>query len=520
MRLISGEAGADLPTLDRIRAKMVRRSLAEFVKKGWHVLEPTTPLQWNWHLEAMCDHVQALFEGRIAKNNLLLLVPPGSMKSLIVSVFAPAWWWIDHPEWRGIFSSANPRVTIRDSTRCRDLILSDWYQRIAAPKWRMVDDQNTKQLFRNTKRGWRMAVSANAKVTGDRADGLFWDDLLDAAEAQSQTERDTVIYWYDHAFANRLASPTKGIRCGVMQRLHEVDPAGHVIESGEYEVLEIPQEFQELTEKHPRVTTSIGWTDPRTKPGELMFPSFFTEAFLAKERRRLGPSTGYAAQHNQQPAPAGGILFKREWWKLMKMPPDWKELPMEKLRAALGIRRIASGWDTALGEKQSNDFTSNHVIAELENKYLVLHWHQDRMNAPTTKTSVVTNHARWNPEAVPIEGEGSASGKAIVQMLKNDTRVPAIEVPNIAKEIRWQKVSPTLESGLVYLPEGEAWVEAFIEYMAKVPRGAHDDAADSFAVALEWLLFGESTTGMLGWIAAEAKAAEEKRKAIAEGRVA
>ena len=142
------------------------------------------------------------------------------------------------------------------------------------------------------------------------------------------------------------------------------------------------------------------------------------------------------------------------------------------------------------------------------------------MTAPTTKTSVVANHARWQPEAVPIEGEGSASGKAIVQMLKGDTRVPAIEVPNIAKEIRWQKVSPTCEAGLVYLPEGEEWVEEFITYMAKVPRGAHDDAADSFAVALEWLLFGESTTGMIAWMKAEAQEAEEKRRALASGSAA
>ena len=520
MRVLSNDASTALPALDQVRAKLCRRSLADMVRKGWHVLEPTTPLTWNWHLDAMCAHVQALYEGRIPKNNLLITVPPGSMKSLIVSVFAPAWRWIEHPEFRSIFASANPRVTVRDSLRCRDLILSDWYQQLFRPKWRLVDDQNTKTLFRNTARGWRMAVSANSKVTGDRGDGVFWDDLLDAADTNSQTERESVIYWLDHAFSNRIANPQKGIRCGVMQRLHEVDPGGHVIESGEYEVLSIPQELPEFTEKKPRVTTSIGWTDPRTQTGELMFPTFFDEKFLAKERRRLGPSTGYAAQHLQDPAPVGGIIFKREWWKVMKMPAGWKEMPIAQLRNAMGITRIASGWDTALGEKQSNDFTSNHVIAELENKYLVLHWNQDKMTAPTTKTSVVANHARWQPEAVPIEGEGSASGKAIVQMLKGDTRVPAIEVPNIAKEIRWQKVSPTCEAGLVYLPEGEEWVEEFITYMAKVPRGAHDDAADSFAVALEWLLFGESTTGMIAWMKAEAQEAEEKRRALASGSAA
>src|SRR4028119_2482886 len=39
-----------------------RNSLAEFIQQGWHVLEPTVPLSWNWHIDAVADHIQAVLE--------------------------------------------------------------------------------------------------------------------------------------------------------------------------------------------------------------------------------------------------------------------------------------------------------------------------------------------------------------------------------------------------------------------------------------------------------------------------
>lgn len=461
----------------------------------------------------MTAHVQGLLEGRIPKRNLYLGVPPGSMKSRLVSVCTPAWWWLHHPEWRAIFASGNPRVTIRDSLYCRQLIESDWYQKTFAPDWKLAADQNAKGLYRNTKNGYRQAVSANAKVTGDRADALFWDDLLDAADAPSRAERERVLYWYDNAFANRLSDPDHtGIRCGIGQRLHEQDPGGHVMASGQYETLIIPQEFTAPTEKKPRHVTVLGWTDPRTHDGELMFPARFGPVFLAAEKVTLG-TAGFAAQHNQMPEPAGGLLFKRDWWQLYTIP-EGCETP-EQLCQALGIQRIASGWDTALTEKTSADYTSNHVIGQAANRFYVLDHHQAKMEYPVVERDVIANAAKWKPAGVPIEGEGSHSGKAICQAVKSKTSIPVIEVPNIAKEVRAARISPTVEAGIVYLPSNAPWVEDFIASMAKFPRGTHDDDVDSFCITLDWLLFGQSSTGIIEYyaqIAREAEASKAKTK--------
>lgn len=512
MRLIRAGATAT-PSLAELETELARRSLSEFARQAWHVVEPTTPLEWNWHLDAICDHVQALLEGRIPKRNLMINVPPGSMKSLLVSVFAPAWWWLHRPSYRSIFASANPKVSLRDSVRCREVITSDWYRRVFAPRWTLAADQNAKGLYKTTAQGSRMALSASAKVVGERADALWMDDLLDATDALSVSKvaRDEVNNWYDVAYANRLADPRTGIRCHIAQRLHEDDPPGHQLAGGDWEVLSIPEVYRAPKDGVKHVT-AIGWSDPRTKDGELLFPKRRNSAYLRAEKKRLGTPM-FEAQHQQNPAPDSGIIFQRPWLqKRFRWPANHEAMPVAQLMAALGITRIVIGLDTALGDKQTNDYTSPTVIGECANRYLVL-WHaKDRRDAPGTKQWARDLTAKWRPAAMPVEGEGSASGKAIVQMLREDTTVPAKEVPNISKVVRAQKVAATVEH-MVWFPEGEPWVGDLVDALCRFPKAKHDDDVDGFCIALEDLVFGETTTGILDWYRQQAEEAARKKAA-------
>src|SRR5712671_4877999 len=117
-----------LPSSKAINAQLARLSLAEFVRQAWPILEPDTPLAWNWHIDVMCDHAQALIEGRLANRNLVVNVPPGSLKSTIFSVCLPAWRWVEKPGWRGLFTSGSERIALRDSMKCRELLESRWYR--------------------------------------------------------------------------------------------------------------------------------------------------------------------------------------------------------------------------------------------------------------------------------------------------------------------------------------------------------------------------------------------------------
>src|SRR5262245_50707515 len=77
-----------------LKAEQARRSFKEFVNQAWRVLEPSTAFVQGAHIDAICGHLQAVTEGKI--RNLIINVPPGHAKSLLVCVFWPAWVWINN----------------------------------------------------------------------------------------------------------------------------------------------------------------------------------------------------------------------------------------------------------------------------------------------------------------------------------------------------------------------------------------------------------------------------------------
>lgn len=158
-----------------VRAEVCRRKLAEFVKDAWHVIEPGVPLEWNWHIDAICEHLEAVTYGKIKK--LLINVPPGHMKSLLVSVMWPAWEWIDYPHLRAQYGSYDDTLASRDSGKTRDLINSEWYQTTFRPQWSIKRDSNAKGYFTNTVQGFRRTFGMNGRITGHRGNRVclpYW----------------------------------------------------------------------------------------------------------------------------------------------------------------------------------------------------------------------------------------------------------------------------------------------------------------------------------------------------------
>ena len=468
----------ELPSLEEIRAEQARRSLAQFVRQAWPILEPGKELVWNWHIDVVCEHVQALLEGRLGKKNLAINVPPGSMKSTIVSVCAPAWQWLHDAGWRGIFASGSDSVAMRDSIKCRDILESDWYQRLFRPDWRFARDQNAKSHYKNSRQGFRMATTAGAKITGDRADSLFVDDPLDAKEAFSKAAREAVLTWWDNAFANRLNDLTTGTRCIIMQRLHEEDLAGHVLElePEQWDLLLIPQEWDEAA----RRTTSLGWTDPRTVEGELMFPERFPEDTLVSERKRLG-AAGYAGQHQQRPAPTEGTILKKGFVRFYKQGA-----------VPIFARHILSA-DTAFKEKQENDYSvilaaGESTVPGFAGIWLLDRW-KDKASYPDLRDKAKTFGAKWHPRAFLIEDK--ASGQSLIQDLKKDTGLPIVpRTPEGDKVYRTNLCVPTWEAGNIWVPEDADWSDDFLEQLYGFPRMAHDDDVDAFTQLVLYLVGG------------------------------
>src|SRR5262249_12608634 len=128
------------------------------------------------------------------------------------------------------------------------------------------------------------------------------------------------ITWFDSVFMTRQDDPSRDAVVVIMQRSHEGDLAGHLLSQGCWDVLRIPAEFEGGAKRR----TSIGWTDPRTEPGELICPERFGPAQVAEAKAR--GSYHFNAQYQQRPTPAGGSILKKAWFRFYTQLPELEQM--------------------------------------------------------------------------------------------------------------------------------------------------------------------------------------------------
>lgn len=455
----------------RLERELCQRSLYDFVQAAWHLIEPARPFIPGWHVEAVCEHLEAVLHGQITR--LVINIPPGSMKSLACSVFFPAWAWAVRPEKKFIFASYADSVTKRDSLRCRNIIDSAWYRARWGHIFKPSEDNWNIQKFSNNQGGFRMATTVAGQVTGEHADVQVVDDAIKPLEvsgtmAVASTALEKALLWWNETMASRLVDFNKSARVIMMQRLHSNDLAGEALRAGGYEHLMLPMVFEEKR----RCSTSIGFTDPRTEDGELLWPARFTPEAVAKIKQELGPR-GYQAQLQQNPTPAEGTIFKRDWLRFYRpgdMPEHW-------------TAQVQS-WDCTFKEAGSS-YVAGQVWGTAGANYYLLDQVRDRMGFDATCRALVAQTKKW-PRAIGKLVEAKANGDAIVDHLKSRVSGLRLVEPEGGKEARAQAVEPLWAAGNVYLPDPtwQPWVQDFIEELLAFPAGVNDDQVDAMTQAL------------------------------------
>lgn len=454
---------ADLLAVER---ELCRRSLAEFAKRAWKVLEPAAELKWGWALDAICLHLEAVTKGEITR--LLMNVPPGSMKSLLTGVIWPAFEWgpCGFPEMRFVSTAHEEQLAIRDSRRCRDLIKSDWFQKL----WPLdlLPDLDGKREFGNTHKGVRQA-RAFTSMTGVRGDRVILDDPISADSANSAAKLEAARIAFTETLPTRVNSAKSAIVV-IMQRLNEKDISGVIKDMNlPYTHLSIPMRF----DPEFRCTTSIGWTDPRTQEGELMFPERFGEAQVAELEKTLG-SYGTAGQLQQRPAPRGGGIISTEWFNF------WSSIP------AMDFRVITV--DTAQKTATRNDWSVLQCWARSTvGKAVKIDQIRGKWEAPELLVQARAfwlkhlNDRRPPCQVATLRGmhvEDKVSGTGLIQTLRREG-IPVVPVQrNKDKISRAHDAAPFIESGNVVLPQDAPWLSDFLAEVAAFPAGAHDDQLD------------------------------------------
>lgn len=452
-----------------IRARC--QTFAGFVQEAWHVLEPNTPLVWNWHLQAMCDHLEAISRGKLTPW-LIINVSPGSSKSMVVSVLWQAWEWgpLGKRSSRFLTTSFELENVKRDTRKTRDLILSEWYRSL----WPDVVLTRTGETsFANGDTGTREGVPF-ASVTGKRGDRLVVDDPHSLKGAESEAERNKATRLFLEGGLNRLNDQTRSAIVVVMQRVHEGDLTGVLLARKlGFIHLMIPMEF----EPERRCSTPLGWSDPRSYDDELMDPVRMPRE--AVDKLKTVSDYSWAGQYQQRPTAREGGLFKRHWFdgKVIRQAPPgtiwvrhWDLAATKKTTAA----RTAG---VKLGKAPDGSFIVGHVVktqdegaavrrlikstAEIDGKDVQISLPQDPGQAGKVQArDFVTMLAGWNVRAEPETGD---------------------------KATRAEPFSSQCEAGNVYLVAGD-WNEAYLDELCLFPGGSFKDQVDASSGAFGRLL--------------------------------
>lgn len=497
-RLLDEASRQPQPPTDR-RTTQPPCSLAEFVRRGWHVVEPTRELVWNWHIEAVCQHLEAVSRRDIRK--LIINIPPGHAKSRLVSVYWPAWEWLWLPSERSIFGTYAMDLTLRDSLYCKDLIESEWYLAEFEPAWALSPGLARQDWYRNTRGGERLAVSVGSRGTGFRGDKVVGDDLLSVEEAYSEAARQRAVRWWTKTMSTRVNDPREGAFVLIQQRLHEVDPAGHCIAEGGWELLKLQTEF----EPRRRVATAIGWSDPRTEEGELLFPQMYDREVIAEFKRTLG--SDFFAQHQQEPSPAAGEVFQRHWWRHwvplgLSLPPIEVRLSDGSsatcVQASLPTRfdRLVLSADCTFKGSEGADFVALGVWGQFGPDVYLLDYVLARLSFTATLDAIRGLRTAW-PQIGAVLIEDAANGPAVIDTLSREVPGLLAASPDGGKLARAHATTGYVRAGNVYLPHPlhRPDIERGLDQLGKFPRGANDDFVDQLTQALLYLFVRSGSTG-------------------------
>ena len=460
-------------SLPEIRKAKAERTLFEFVRQAWPIVEPTTPFIDGPHIRAICLHLEAVSRGEIRK--LLINIPPRHAKSLLVSVFWPCWQWIKKPECRWMFASYNAALSIRDALKMRRIVESPWYQANWGETVKFMGDQNAKTKFENTATGYRMALGVGGSATGDGGDITVVDDPHNVLDALSDKVLQSTCDWHAEAWSSRLNDPKTGCRVVIGQRVSEKDVSQQIIDQGDWCELILPMRYE--PDRH--CVTAIGWEDWRKTDGELLWPQRFGEKEAQELERSMG-SYAAAAQLQQRPAPRGGGMYQRGWFEVIKA------------LAEPSVIKRARIWDFA-ATQDGGDWSTGMLVAKTVRGQFIVEDIVRLQGSPFRVRETVENTAKRDGHAVHIlipQDPGQAGADQAADYIRRLAGyvVHAIR-PSQNKATRAAPAAAQAEAGNIKLMD-RPWVGCLLDELSVFPNGRNDDQVDTLSDAINYLAQG------------------------------
>lgn len=466
-------------------------SLAHFAKEAWHVVQPQFEYQHNWHIDVISQHLEALFFRRPATSgptagqpvrDLVINIPPRHMKSLLCSVFFPAWALANRAGEQFFYSSYAQHLSDDHALMTRELIESEWYQTRFGPTGnRAIDAENyvkikgKKQvrLFTTDQGGARLASSVLGKTTGAGGDVLVADDPHNVTERESERKMARVITWWSRAMASRGNNPKTFCRLIIMQRVAEDDLAGWAINQG-YATLIIPARYE-----GNKQIGCLGHEDPREEVGDPLWPGRFGDVELSKLEAELQEDA--AGQLQQRPSPVGGRTFR------VKALRTYSPIVRDTLLKPGNLDEMCQVWDLATKGRHSKRKRSFSVGAVWgrrgANAFLFDVW-REQVGFAEQVEAIEMMASRW-PNARPIYIEAKANGPSAADLLMHSVPGLMMVEPRGDKDKRARAASPFFKSGNIWVPDDAPWLAEWVKEHEYFPDGAFNDQVDTTSMVVD-----------------------------------
>lgn len=450
-------------------AYILRNDFASFVERSFMELNPQTKFFQSSYIELLASALDDCRQGKTKR--LILNLPPRTLKSHAASVAFPAWVLGHDPARQIICASYGQDLSDKHALDTRTLMSSHFYRSLF-PRTVLSPDKQAVDDFMTARKGFRMATSVGGVLTGRGADVIILDDVMKPEDALSEARRRSANDWYFNTLLSRLNSKADGVIILVMQRLHQDDLVGEVLEREEWMVLSLPA-IAEEDESYPYLRMTVPLKFERKK-GEALHPERDSLETLERIRLAIG-GYNFQSQYQQSPMPLEGNIIKRDWLRYCETVPADYSFTLQS-------------WDTANKSDKLNDYSVCTTWRLHNQNFYLVDVYRERLTFPQLKRAAIELHGRFQPDRILIEDK--SSGTSLIQELQ-DGGIYGIEPykppAGSDKFMRFVAQSTKFEGGRVFLPAGASWLDEYVREITGFPGGKHDDQVDSTSQALDFL---------------------------------
>ena len=449
---------------------LLSKDFEAFVEKAWMCIESEQPVSWNWHIDAILHVLDEVRRGNIRR--LLVTMPPRNGKTNLITVIFVAWCLGQDPTMNFVCVSYANDLSAKFGRRCLAIMQSSWYRELF-PGTIISSKRSAADDFETTKGGGRLATSVTGTLTGRGGDIIILDDVIKPDEAFSETVRNAVNEWYRSTLTSRLNDKRRGAIICVMQRLHQFDLAGLMIESGLWRHLKLAA----IATENERIQLT-GKRVFRRKAGEALHPERESLADLEHLRAEMGTNV-FTAQYQQMPVPADGLIFKRHW--LQSYDPS--TLNRERYGGV-----ILQSWDTGNKTGESNAWSVCITALYRNGLIYILDVCRVRLERPELVRKAVELAHQYRPDDLLIEDK--ASGEGLILLLRREldrSLWPLPCTPTTDKVTRAEGISPIVENKRLFVPFEATWLGEFKSELLGFPNVRFMDQVDALTQMLEWV---------------------------------